>query len=84
VKIFGQYYNIIGEEDPERVKLLAEYVDAKMNEIAQQSRGISALKISILAALNISAEVFAVRERNLSIANKGEELVSLLSGAIEE
>ncbi|MBN1552773.1 cell division protein ZapA [bacterium] len=84
VSIFGQSYHIIGDEDPERVKQLAHFVDSRMKEIAQHSKGISQLKIAILAALNIAEEMLKLQEKNRNIAYKGDKLISLLSGAVEE
>ena len=84
VEIFGQSYNIIGEEPPERVEVLARYLDQKMSEIALRSKGMSALKIAILAALNIAEEMQKLQERNLEVMKKEEHLILLLDRAFEE
>ncbi len=83
VRIFGQKYRIFAEEDPDQVRELAEYVDGKMEEIARQTRGVSALKIAILAALNITDELFRAKKQNNYVANSSEKLISLITGAIE-
>lgn len=83
VQIFGQDYNIVGNDNPARVQRLAELVDMKMREIADYTKGISPLKIAILAALNICDEMVSIQEDHENIALKGEKLISLLSEVID-
>ena len=83
VQIFGQNYHIVGNENPDRVYALAQVVDRKMKEIAEHGKGISPLKIAILAALNICDEMLSIQENHQDIALKGEKLISLLSEVIE-
>lgn len=63
---------------------LARIVDQRMNEIAQQSKGISALKIAILAALNIADEFLKQQETEKVLADKGGRLISLLDGVVHD
>lgn len=84
VRIFGQRCNIVGDETPERVLQLAEIVDRKMNEIACQSRGIPALKVAILTALNVTHDLMLLTEKHQNIAERGEKMVSLIDKAVEE
>jgi cell division protein ZapA len=58
VEIFGARYTIKGGNDPEYVRMLAEYVDEKMRAAAEAApSNLPALKIAILAALNIADEL---------------------------
>ena len=84
VQIYGQKCNIIGDEDIEQIKMLARFVDERMKEISKQSRGIPAIKIAILAALNITHDLYKSQEKTKHIALKGEKLLSLLDGIVEE
>jgi cell division protein ZapA len=84
VEIFGQKYTIISEEAAEHVELLAQFVDEKMNEIAQQSKGMSTLKVAILAALNIAEEMFRLRGKTQDVVIKQSNLIQLLQSAIGE
>jgi cell division protein ZapA len=84
VQIFGQSYTIVGNDDPDRVQELARLVDTKMREIAEHSKGISPLKIAILTALNIGDDMLSAREGQDAFAQKGDKLISLLSGVIED
>ena len=64
VNIYGTEYPIKGSTDPDYIKNVAKYVDAKMREINKNISIDSSLKVAILAALNITDELF--RERNES------------------
>lgn len=61
VSIFGHDYRVRGEADPEHIRELAAFVDRTMKEIAAGSRQVSPLRIAILAAFNIAAELHRVR-----------------------
>ncbi len=71
VSIFGEEYPLRGGEgtDSEYMYKVADYVDRSMRKIADRSPNLSTTKIAILAALNITDELFAHRrdsERKLS------------------
>jgi cell division protein ZapA len=54
VNIFGNDYRVISEDlNPERIKEVAEVVDAKMNEIHKEFPLPSTTKIAVLACLNL-------------------------------
>lgn len=62
IEIFDQNYQIRGEIDPSHVAELAAYVDRKMREIAGASKTVDSLKVAVMAALNITDELFQERE----------------------
>jgi cell division protein ZapA len=71
VKIFGEDYPLrsAGEADVAYMSRVAEHVDRSMREIAGRSPNLSTTKVAILAALNITDELFAERreaERKLT------------------
>ena len=57
VKIFGEEYPITGVSDPAHIYKVAEYVDAKMKEVARISRSKARDKVAILTALSIASEL---------------------------
>ncbi len=57
VKIFGEEYPITGVSDPAHMFRVAEYVDAKMQEVARISRSKARDKVAILTALSIASEL---------------------------
>ncbi len=74
INIYGTEYPIKSDPETETEYILrvAEYVDKKMREIDQNIQAKSSLKVAILAALNITDELFQERAKSQS------------SGAIQE
>lgn len=69
VQIFGSEYHVRGEADPEYTKKVAEYVDARMHEIATSQSLVSSTKVAILAAIYIADELFQERRRREQTMN---------------
>ena len=84
VEIFGAIYHVRGDKDPEYLQELAELVDRKMREIAQQVSTVDSAKIAILAALNISDELFQRRKQQEGVPVEIQEKVAELAGQLEE
>lgn len=63
VNIYGNDYPIKGNTDVEYIRKVAKYVDTKMREVNKNVASESTLKVAILAALNITDELF--KERSL-------------------
>jgi len=72
VNIYGAEYPIKGNTDIEYIKKVAQYVDHKMREVNKNISIDSSLKVSILAALNITDELFREREKNAISTNAPE------------
>jgi cell division protein ZapA len=60
VEIFDQAYNLRGS-DAEYILKLAEYVDAKMRAVAEQTHTVDTARLAVLAALNIADEYHLLR-----------------------
>ncbi len=58
VTIFGREYSIKSEVDPDHIKKAAGYLNSKMQEIADSYPNISENRVAVLAALNITYELF--------------------------
>lgn len=87
VNIFGNEYTIKGVAEPDYIMTLANYLNNKMAEV-QEATGLKDVKkIAILAAINISDELFDAKrsikesyvpnEQLQAIRNKIENLISL-------
>lgn len=63
VEIWGEEYTIKSDISPEQVQEIANYVNMKMQMIKQKAENISFIKLAVLACLNISEELFAVRRQ---------------------
>lgn len=88
VNIFGNEYTIKGVAQPDYIISLAAYLNSKMTEVQDATGLKDAKKIAILAAINISDELFEAKKQLkddyvpnsqlASIRNRIEELISLI------
>ncbi len=89
IKILDNEYLIRSKEsDSDNVYKIAEYVNEKLRETDESSRGISEKKAAILTALNIASDYFTLldeRDRLLKeIKNKSQSLISVINSKINE
>jgi len=88
VEIYGETYNVRGDEDREYLLELARYVDAKMKSITSTGGAGNTLKIAILAALNIADEYHKLQREQDDVravlAEHASELSEVLDGALRE
>jgi cell division protein ZapA len=84
VRIYGAEYSIRGQADPDYIKTVAEYVDAKMLEVDKTVRVDSALKVAILTLLNIADELFRERSENHTVHSDLEEKIHRLQNLIDK
>jgi len=64
VEIFGHTYSIKVANDPEYIRKLAAFVDARMKEVQKSTGTSDVYRIAILAALNISDELHRLRSQH--------------------
>ena len=83
VQIFGSDYHVRAETDPEYIKSVAAYVDAKMREIAETQSLVSSTKVAILTAIHIADELFQERrkrEQNMNdVAERALQISEVLA-----
>ena len=84
VEIFGALYHVRGDKDPEYLQGLADEVDQKMREIAQQVSTVDTGKIAILAALNLTDELFQCRKHQEGDRDEVQEKIQELAGRLGE
>ncbi len=58
VEVFGQRFSLQGEGDEAYFHEVAEYVDAQMRTLAKQTRTSTPTKLAILAAINVTDQLF--------------------------
>jgi len=83
VEIFDQGYNLRGS-DPEYILKLAEYVDAKMRAVSEQTHTVDTARLAVLAALNIADEYHLLRRNHDSGAGEYIKRAQNLSQALDE
>ena len=83
VEIYDQVYNLRGV-DAEYIIKLAEFVDGKMRNVAEQTSTIDSLRLAVLAALNIADEYHILRKKYDLLASEYRQRAGLLAGALDE
>lgn len=87
VEIFGRRYNIKGEHDLETIRSLADYVDRRMRQVAERVGAGDALRVAVLAALNIADDYYqqrrALEQREEAVDRRARELAEQLGAALE-
>ena len=82
VVIYNQTYNLRSEHGFEHINELAAHVDRRMNEIARQSMTVDSLRVAILAALQITDELYQLKQElkdtELEIADRSTKYAELL------
>ena len=82
VEIGGQPYPIRTDLDPAYVARLAAYVDDRVRALGEATPSGDPMRLAVLAALNITDELFrcrdASRARSGAIAERAQELEELL------
>ncbi len=63
VEIFGQTYSVRAEGDSSYIHDLARLVDSRMKEVAERTATVDTTKIAILAALNITDDLYQADKR---------------------
>jgi cell division protein ZapA len=84
VNIFGTEYPVKGEADPDYIEEVATYVDSKMKEVARSLTVKSTTKVAVLAALNITDELFQARTSTEVQDRELDERLSALAIRIKE
>ena len=89
VTIFGKKYKIRAQADSDYIINVAKYVNKKMNEVENSlNKKQSEIRIAILAAMNITDELFncqTVNEDKINnIKNKTDDLIKSIDENIAE
>ena len=88
VQIFGQTYSIHGELDPAYVQKLADYVDEKMQAIANATATIDTHKVAVLAALAIADELHSTQrdrgEHDDLLREQAQRCLTLVERALKQ
>lgn len=86
ISIYGTEYPIKSdaETDPDYIKSVAEFVDKKMQEIDENTQSKSSIKVAILAALNITDELFQERASKESVYSEMEDKIKNLSNRLDQ
>lgn len=84
VSIFGDDYPITGVADPAHISRVADFVDSRMRETAQQSRIKSRDKVAILAAMSIASELYEKSDRRTKAGMQDDARVDALIARMDK
>jgi cell division protein ZapA len=84
VEIYDQLYHLSGD-DPEHIRELAAYVDAKMRAVAAHGTTADSLRVAVLAALNLADELWQVKSPDLTEGRaRAANLRAILDAVLED
>ncbi len=83
VEIFDQVYNLRGS-DADYILKLAEYVDAKMRAVSEQTATVDSVRLAVLAALNIADEYHLLKRGVEAPSPDVRRRAIKLAGALDE
>ena len=85
VEILGESYSIRSDASAEHTRAVAEYLDQAIRQITSTGTVIETNRAAILAAMQITSELFQAREANdavvAAMAELGDEVRRLLPPA---
>lgn len=84
VEVFGHRFSLQGEGDEAYFHELAEYVDTQMRALAKQTKTSTPTKLAILAAINVTDELFRQQRHRDSGETEMERRAQLLVERIDE
>src|ERR1700730_13648140 len=83
VEIFDQVYNLRGS-DADYILKLAEYVDAKMRAVSEQTATVDSVRLAVLAALHIADEYHLLKRAGETPSPEARQRASKLANALDE
>ena len=83
VEIMGQRYPIKSSLDIEYITELASYVDQKIQSASDHSTGGDAVRIAVLAALNIADEYFRSRKNENTLGDSLHQRTTEIEAMID-
>ena len=84
IEVFGHRFSLQGEGDEAYFHELAEYVDAQMRTLAQQTRTSTPTKLALLTAINVTDQLFRQQRQKDSGESEMERRAQLLVESIDQ
>jgi cell division protein ZapA len=88
-RIYDNDYIITGDATEDYISRVASYVDIRMRELSKSFPDASSIKLAILTAVNISDELFQLKEnpqknpqKSPEIEERTRKLISLLDKSL--
>ncbi|MGV3243706.1 cell division protein ZapA [Staphylococcus sp. 11261D007BR] len=74
VTINDQNYTIVGEDDPEHIRYVADLVDRKITDLGRRNAGLDSVRKSVLTAVNVMHELVLLEEENARLREEIQRL----------
>jgi cell division protein ZapA len=84
VEIYDQEYFIRGELDPEYIRKLAQFLDAKMRSIAERTHTVDSLRVAVLAGLNIADECHQLKSKHEAATKRVNDKVGEYNEVLDQ
>ena len=84
VEILGQKFTISSDAEEGYMLKVADYVDAKMQELMRASKPVAKSNVAMLAALNIADEYHRLKDTHEAILTRLDQLAKKLSTSLSE
>lgn len=78
INIMGVDYQVITDDDPNRVKMIADFVDTLIKETKKTSPYMTNMSAAVLSALNLSEELYRIKDDFEEIKEKEQEYQMLI------
>lgn len=83
VQIGGQRFALRGDQDERMMREMASYVDGRMKELQKQTRTADTQSLAVLAALQITEELFKERRARKDLKKRVRERSNALLQLVE-
>jgi len=83
VQIGGQRFALRGDQDEKNMREMAAYVDSRMKELQKQTRTADTQSLAVLAALQITEELFKERQERIELKRRVREKSDALLRLVE-
>ena len=84
VEILGQKFTISSDAEEGYMLKVADYVDSKMQELAQSPKPVAKANVAMLAALNIADEYYRLKDAHEAVLRRLNQLSEKLSTSLSE
>lgn len=74
VKIYNEYYTLVGNDNEEHLRQVAEAVDSNITAIAAKSPGLDTTRKAVLTACNIMDDYIKLKEKYEALEKENSAL----------
>jgi len=70
IMLMGREFRIRSEDDPEHVQALADYVNAKIEELSGGQGNVASQQVLLMTTLNLADELFKIRAEHSRLTER--------------